>query len=97
MPHHTTIISSAVVAVGYLLGSMAWQVTRPSRARMRLVPIRRPLLILRPGGSKVCDHRGGLGDARFPKWWTSTTPGQYAAGSPVGLLQIARSKDAVSR
>lgn len=35
---------------------------------------------------------GGLGDARFPKWWTLTTPGQHAAGSPVGLLQIAGAK-----
>jgi hypothetical protein len=29
---------------------------------------------------------GGLGDARFPRWWRVTTPGQNAAGSPVGLL-----------
>jgi hypothetical protein len=35
---------------------------------------------------------GGLGDARFPRWWKLTTPGQHAAGSPVGLLQTPAGK-----
>ncbi len=29
---------------------------------------------------------GGLGDARFPRWWKVTTPGRDAASVPVGLL-----------
>jgi hypothetical protein len=29
---------------------------------------------------------GGLGDARFPRWWKVTTPGRNSAASPVALL-----------
>jgi hypothetical protein len=30
---------------------------------------------------------GGLGQARFPRWWKLTTPGKHAPGVPVGLLR----------
>jgi hypothetical protein len=33
------------------------------------------------------DTRGGLADARFPRWWRLTTPGKHAPGVPVGLLR----------
>src|SRR5262249_3731915 len=33
------------------------------------------------------DSRGGLADARFPRWWRLTTPGKHAPGVPVGLLR----------
>jgi von Willebrand factor type A domain/Aerotolerance regulator N-terminal len=32
---------------------------------------------------------GGLGDARFPRWWKLTTPGQNASGVPVASLRSA--------
>ena len=42
---------------------------------------------------------GGLGDARFPRWWRVATAGQNAAGSPVGLLVegLARTPFVVER
>jgi len=42
---------------------------------------------------------GSLGDARFPRWWRVATPGQNAAGSPVGLLVegLARTPFVVER
>jgi hypothetical protein len=30
---------------------------------------------------------GGLGDARFPRWWKLVTAGRHSAGVPVGQLQ----------
>src|SRR5262249_13008554 len=33
------------------------------------------------------DSKGGLADARFPRWWRLTTPGKHAPGVPVGLLR----------
>jgi hypothetical protein len=32
---------------------------------------------------------GGLGDARFPRWWKLETPGKHAAGVVAGLLENA--------
>src|SRR5262249_51647703 len=30
---------------------------------------------------------GGLGEARFPRWWKLVTPGKHAAGVVAGLLE----------
>ncbi len=30
---------------------------------------------------------GGLNEARFPRWWKVTMPGQHSPGLPVGMLQ----------
>lgn len=35
---------------------------------------------------------GGLGEARFPRWWKLTTPGQHSPGIPVGQLQSGSTK-----
>jgi hypothetical protein len=38
-----------------------------------------------PGGPE----KGGLADARFPRWWKLTTPGRNASGVPVAALRSA--------
>jgi hypothetical protein len=35
---------------------------------------------------------GGLGEAYFPRWWKLSTPGQHAAGVPVGTLRTATAR-----
>ncbi len=35
---------------------------------------------------------GGLAEARFPRWWKLTTPGQHAPGIPVGQLTAGATK-----